>query len=55
MTKGDEIVIVLNNWSTKKTNTITENFTSTALINWYGKKVRDYYILHADLVYAVTW
>ena len=54
MTKGDETVIVLNNWSTKKTNTITANVSSTALINWYGKKVRDYYILHADLLIMIT-
>ena len=38
MTKSDEIVIVLNNWSTKKANTITADITSTALINWYAKK-----------------
>ena len=33
VTKCDEIVIVMNNLSTKKTNTITTNVTSTASIN----------------------
>ena len=53
MTKGDETVIVLNNWSTKKTNTITANVSSTALINWYGKKVRDCYILQTVLLIKI--
>ena len=46
MTKCDEIVIVMNNLSTKNTNTITRNVTSTASINCHSKKVTDCYILH---------
>ena len=34
----DEIVIVMNNLTTKKTNTITTNVTSTASINCHSKK-----------------
>ena len=41
VTKCDEIVIVMNNFSTKKTNTITTNITSTASINCHSKKVSD--------------
>ena len=40
VTKCDEIVIAINNLSTKKTNTITTNVTSTASINCHSKKVR---------------
>ena len=47
MTKCDEIVIVMNNLSTKKTNTLTTNVTSTASINCHRKKIRDCYILHS--------
>ena len=53
MTKDDEIIIVKNNVSTKKTNTVTKkmtNVTSTASINCRSKKVRDYYILHTVLL-----
>ena len=50
MTKRDEIVIVMNNLSTKKTNTITTNVTNTASINCHSKKVRDWYILHTILL-----
>ena len=53
MTKCDEIVIVMNNSSTKKTNTITTNVTSTASINWDSKKVRDCYILHTVLLVII--
>ena len=42
VTKCDEIVIVMNTLLTKKTNTITANVTSTALINGHHKKVRDW-------------
>ena len=38
----DETVIVMNNLSTKKINTITTNVTTTASINCQSKKVRDY-------------
>ena len=50
VTQCDEIVIVMNNLSTKKINTTTTNVTSTALINWHSKKVRDCYILHTVLL-----
>ena len=56
MTKGDEITIVKNNVSAKKTNTITKkktNVTSTASINCPSKKVRDYYILHTVLLVII--
>ena len=36
--------------STKKTNTIVTNVTSTALTNCHRKNVRDCYILHIDLL-----
>ena len=42
VTKCDEIVI-MNNLSTKKRNTITTNVTSTASINCQSKKVREYF------------
>ena len=50
MTKCNEIVIVMNNLATKKTNTITKNVVSTALINWHSKRVGDCYILHTVLL-----
>ena len=46
----DEIVIVVDNVSTKKRNTIATNVKSTASINWHSKKVRDCYILHTVLL-----
>ena len=48
VTKCDEIVIVIDNLPTKKTNTIATNVTSTASINC--KKVRDCFILHTVLL-----
>ena len=42
----DEIITVMVIVSTKKTNTIATNVTSTASINCHSKKVRDWYILH---------
>ena len=50
MTECDEIVIVIDNLSTKKTNTITTNVASTASINCHSKKVRDSYILNTVLL-----
>ena len=44
MTDCDETVIVMNNLSTKKINTITTNVTTTTSINCQSKKVRDYSI-----------
>ena len=49
VTKCDEVVIVMDFASTKKTNTIATNVTSTASINFQSKKLRGCYILHAVL------
>ena len=46
-------VIVIDNVSTKKTNIIATNITSTASINCHSKKVRDYYILHTVLLVII--
>ena len=48
MTEYDEIVIVMDNVSTKKT--IATNVTSTASINCHSIKVRDCHILHTVLL-----
>ena len=48
MTGCNEIIIVVNNVSTKKT--IKTNVTTTASINCHSIKVRDYYILHTILL-----
>ena len=53
MTECDEIIIVMDNVSTKKTNTITTNVASTASINCHSKKVRGYYILHTVLLVII--
>ena len=45
VTRCDEIVIVMNNLSTKEIKTITTNVTSTASINCHSKKVKDCCIL----------
>ena len=50
VTKCDEIIIAIDNVSTKKTNTITTNLMSTASINCHKKKVIDCYILHTVLL-----
>ena len=49
MAEFDEIKIVMDNVSTKKTNTAAANVTSIASMNYHSKKVRDYYILHRVL------
>ena len=41
----NEIIIVMNTLSTKKTNTIAANVTSTASTNCHNKNVRVCYIL----------
>ena len=48
VTECDEIIIVKNSVSTKKT--IATNVTNTAQINCHGIKVRDCYILHTVLL-----
>ena len=45
VTECDEIIIVMDNLSTKKANTIATNITSIAPINCCRKKVTDCYIL----------
>ena len=49
MTECYEILVVMNNLPTEKTNTIATNVLSTASINCHSKKVRDCYILHKVL------
>ena len=44
LTECDEIIIVMNNVSTKKT--IATNVTSTASVNCHSIKVKDCYNLH---------
>ena len=41
VTECDEIIIVMDNVSTKKTNISATNILSTASINCHSKKVRD--------------
>ena len=50
MNECDEIAIIMDNVSTKKTNTIAANVVSTVSINYQGKKVRECYILHIVLL-----
>ena len=53
VTECDNVIIVFNNVSTKKTNTIATNITSTASINFHSKKVRDCFILHTVLLVII--
>ena len=53
MVKCDEIVTVMGIISTKKTNTMATNVTSTASINCHSKKVRDCYIFHTVLLVII--
>ena len=48
VTNCDDIVIAIDNLSTKKTDTIGTNVTSTASINCHHKKVRDILLLISD-------
>ena len=55
VTNCDEIVVFMDNLTTKNTNTIAikktnVTFTSSASINDHSKKVRDCYILHTVLL-----
>ena len=45
-----EIILVMDIVSTKKTNTIATNVTSTASINCHSKKVSGCYVLHTVLL-----
>ena len=53
VTECDEIIIILDIVSTKKTNTIATNVTSTASINCHSKKVRHYSILHTVVLVII--
>ena len=53
VTECDEIIIVMDNVSTKKTNTIATNVTSTPSINCCSKKVGNCYILHTVLLVII--
>ena len=53
MIECDEIITNMDIVSTKKTNTIETNVTSTASINCHSKKVRDCYILHTVLLVII--
>ena len=46
VTECDEVIIVMDNLSTKNRNTIATNVTSTASTNWHSRKIRGCYILH---------
>ena len=50
MIECDEIITVMDIASTKMTNTIATNVTSTASVNCHSKKVKDCYILHTVLL-----
>ena len=49
VTERDEIVIVMDIVTKKKTNTIAANVTSDASIICHSKKIRDCYVLHTVL------
>ena len=53
LTECDEIITFMDNVSTKKTNTIGKNVTSTASINFHSKNVRDCCILHTFLLVII--
>ena len=50
MTECGEIIIFIDNVSTKKTNTIATKVTNTALLSCHSIKVRDCYILRTVLL-----
>ena len=50
MIECDEIITVMDIASTKMTNTIATNVTSTTSVNCHSKKVKDCYILHTVLL-----
>ena len=50
MTECNEIIIFMDNVSTKKTNTKARNVTSTASLSCHSVKGRDCYILHTVLL-----
>ena len=54
MDKCDEIIIVMDIVSRKKTNTIATNVTSNASVNCDSKKVGDCYILYSFISNLLT-
>ena len=53
MTECDKIIIVRDNISIKKTNTIATNVTSNASIKCSGKNVKNCYILYTVLLVVI--
>ena len=53
MAERDEIILAMDNLSTKKTNAIATNVMSAASVNYHSKKVKDCYILYTALL-AIT-
>ena len=53
MTECDKIIIVRDNISIKKTNTIATNVTSYASIKCPSKNVKNCYILHTVLLVVI--
>ena len=53
MIECNEIITIMDIVSTKKTNTIEANVTSTASIDCHSKKVRDCYVLHTVLLVII--
>ena len=47
------MVIAINNLSTKKSNTLTKNVTTTASIKCYIQKVRDCHILETVFIVLI--
>ena len=49
MTECDDVIFVMDNVSTKKTNTVATKIASNASINCHSKNVRDCHVLHTVL------
>ena len=54
MTKCDEIIIVLDIVSTKKTTTVATNVPNTASINFPSKKVRLLHFAYSFIIHHIT-
>ena len=50
VTECDDVIIAMDDLSTKKTNTAATNLTSNTSINCHSKNVRECYILHTFLL-----
>ena len=55
VTKCDEILIFIHNFSTKMTNTAKTSVMSNASINCHSKKVRECFILHTVLLAIILF